>query len=147
MDELYERNNIYFMYCKEDFEHIYILIDNRGIFSEFNSNCIVGIKEELYSMDDIVIAPIDILLYHVPDLEYLHKDYTLSEMNLRKSKKIGPNLYRKLKYAYSKEELVELYTLVNSVSAIEILDIVKKYSSYFEKRKKDSVLRIYTNYC
>ena len=146
MNSVYERNNIYFVYLKERIEEIYLLIDNRGILCESNSKCIVGSKEQLYDNEDIVIAPIDILLYHLEQLEYLNRDYSSYEKALRKENKIQPNIYKRIKYLYTEDDLKEISSKINKIDPIPILDSVSRYSSYFENRKKDPVLRIYTSY-
>ena len=41
----------------------------------FPANEIMGQLDDFVDNPDIVFAPIDILLYHLKELEYLHKDY------------------------------------------------------------------------
>ena len=146
MNEVYERNNIYFMYLKERFEDIYLVIETRAIMCEYKSKCVIGTKEDLYNNDDIIIAPIDLLLYHVESLEYLNRDYTNFERKMRKDNTMPINKYKKLKYIYSSDDINEMYNEIKQTDVVSILDIVSRYRHYFERRKKDSVLRIYTSY-
>lgn len=144
MNAIVERNNIYFLFEKNNPSFIYLLIKEGINFWELNSNCFIGNKDELYDDENIVIAPIDILLYHLPNLEYLHKDYSDIEREKRKNNTMVPNVYRKAKYLFNSNDLQELEEQINLTDTNQILQLITLYKDYFQNRKKDSVLRIYT---
>ena len=101
------RNNIYFFYLKEKMDSINIgyFIDN--IFYDFNGN-IIGKKYELFNDTSLVIAPIDILLYHIPSLEYLNRRYSEEEKIRLKKHDMSTINSRMIKYFYNTEEIANL---------------------------------------
>lgn len=145
MNEALERNNLYFMYINCEKEYRYILIKKDDEFCEFFSNTYVGAKDDLFDEDELVIAPIDLILFHNLKLEYLNRDYSPQEQELLLNKSIQSNPYRKLKYTFNKDEIEGIYNILSSMSIEELNWIVQKYDSYFKNRKVDPVLRIYTN--
>lgn len=144
MLEAYNRNNIYFLLEKSEYEYLYLLILEKGNLYEYFSNCLVGTKDDLFGNQDIIVAPIDILLYHVPNLEYLNRHYTLKEQNLLKDKKMEPNIWRRAKYNYTEDEINLMYLEMQKIKPEYLKALMQRYSSYFKNRKDDPILRIYT---
>lgn len=144
MNELVERNNIYFMYLKDSPKYIYLVLSRGLNFYEYQSKVFIGTEDDLYDNENLVIAPIDILLYHLDSLEYLHKNYNEEEKFKRKAKLMLPNIYKKQRYLFSYKELEELYHIINNDQE-NVWEYVALYDYYFKNRKKDSVLRIYSN--
>ena len=75
MNEFISRSNIYFMYNKNNIDNIKLLLLDHTNVILFPANEIMGQLDDFVDNPDIVFAPIDIILYHLKELEYLHKDY------------------------------------------------------------------------
>ncbi len=144
MNEVYERNNIYFLFRKDNPIKIYLLLEENKILYQYPSLCSLGLKEDICEDKDFVFAPIDLLLFHIDSLEYLNREYSEKEINLLKQGKIKGNEYRKLKYTYNNYQIENLYQDLKQIEKEQLLKIINFYKSYFHNRKKDSVLRIYT---
>ncbi len=142
MNEEYDRNSIYFFYMKSFSNYLYLLLEYQDLLYVYPSLCPVGKKEEFYDNDDLVIAPIDLLLFHIPKLEYLNRNYNELERTQLKLGLKDANEYRKLKYHFNLAEINLLYQELSNIQIEELDRIIKKYHSYFLNRKKDSVLRI-----
>ncbi len=143
MNKVYDRSTLNFMYLKNNPQNIYLLYQNGDYLYEFKSNCLIDSKDILYNNESLVCASIDLLLYYIPTLEYLHKNYTIKEMNLRKINQMPPNNYRKNKYVYTFNELIEMNNIINQ-ECLKVLKIVQYYNKYLQNRHHDPLLRIYT---
>lgn len=144
MNEAYERNNIYFMYLNCEKQYRYLVIKKGKEFYELYSKTLIGTQEELYHHQEVVIAPIDLVLYHNSKLEFLNRNYSLNEQYKLQTQEMEPNVYRKLKYIYTLEELDKIFKILNSITIEELVWIIKHYENYFKTREEDPVLRIYT---
>ena len=145
MNETYMRNNIYFFYLKENVESINIgyFIDN--IFYDFNGN-IIGKKYELFNDTSLVIAPIDILLYHIPNLEYLNRRYSEEEKIKLKNHDMSAINSKMIKYFYNAEEIVNLKKEIIKIPKDTILNIIRCYQNYLKHQQEEPVLKIYTSF-
>ena len=72
MNEFISRSNIYFMYNRNNIDSIKLLLLDHTNVILFPANEIMGQLDDFVDNPDIVFAPIDILLYHLKELEYLH---------------------------------------------------------------------------
>jgi hypothetical protein len=142
MNEFISRSNIYFMYNKNKIDNIKLLLLEHTNVILFPTNEIMGQLEDFIDNPDIVFAPIDILLYHLKELEYLHKDYNEIEKFQRKAHIIEPNYYKHPKYAFTIKDLEEMEYIINNSCKEMILCLVDLYKPYFLRRKKDPILRI-----
>ena len=145
MNEPYVRNNIYFFYLKENVESINIgyFIDN--IFYDFNWN-IIGQKYELFNDNSLVIAPIDILLYHIPRLEYLNRRYSEEEKIKLKNHDMNAINSKMIKYFYNAEEIANLKKEIIKIPKDPILNIIRYYQNYLQHQQEEPVLKIYTSF-
>ena len=65
----------------------------------------IGSKKEIYNNENLILGPIDFLLFYIPQLEYLNRNYNQKEFILRKNNLIAENEYKRLKYYYHNQEL------------------------------------------
>lgn len=140
MNNNFFRNNLYFKY-----DSLNKTLDLLVAFNNCLYNC--KTKEAIFinninSTDGVYTAPIDLLLYHIDKLEFLHHNYNEEEKKLRKDGLIPANTYRALKYTFYQDDIKELYEELQKIPISKVEIIIKAYKNYFLNEKKDPALRI-----
>ncbi len=140
MNQVYERNNIYFLLENNNCS---LLLDQNNFMLKYPTLKTIGSKKEIYNNENLILGPIDFLLFYIPQLEYLNRNYNQKEFILRKNNLIAENEYKRLKYYYHNQELNYLYEDLKKINIDDIYQIINDNADYFY-HKKDSVIKIYT---